>query len=233
MAGTRTDFTFDREAIRGRLLPVDSQLRSVLSYPGFDSAAILFLLMAHHPPRCYDLVLFRRTKNPRDRHSGEISFPGGRRDAGDATLVDTAARECEEELGIPRRQLTVLGSFDDYSSPKQYIITPVVGFVTAPQSMTKNDDEVDEIIQIPVEFFSKKETYSDTIYELDGERIAVARYEHIRPSGKKDVIWGATGHLISKYMELVHGIRLMAPGTRRAAPRDFVRLFRSRARPTD
>lgn len=219
-------FTFDANRIKSRLLPIDSPARASLSYQGFEHAAVMVLLVAHPSPRPYDLVLFRRTKNPNDRHSGEISFPGGRREAADRTLIDTAVRECEEEIGIPRERVTVVGCFDDYSSPKRYIMTPVVGFTTPPCPMTKNDEEVDEILQIPVSFFASKEHYSDTIYELDGERLAVARYDYTDPAGKRHVIWGATGHLIARYVELVHGIAIMAPGTRRATPGDFVRLYK-------
>jgi len=224
--GGESTFSFDEERIRERLLSVDSPARVSLSHAGFENAAVLFLLVAHAPPRPYDLVLFRRAKNANDRHSGEISFPGGRREARDRTLVDTALRECEEELGIPREKITVLGCFDDYSSPKRFIITPVVGYICPPFHMTENAAEVDEIIQVPIDFFTRKDHYSDTIYELDGEKLAIARYEHTSSEGKKHVIWGATGHLIARYVELVHGISLMTPSARRAMPADFVRLYR-------
>ncbi|MEX2683522.1 MAG: CoA pyrophosphatase [Candidatus Sigynarchaeota archaeon] len=224
--GQKGSFSFDEEYIRGRLLPLDSPARARLSHAGFENAAVLFLLVAHESSKPYDLVLFKRTKNANDRHSGEISFPGGRHGTRDRTLVDTAVRECEEELGIPREKITILGCFDDYSSPKRFIITPVVGYIRPPCQMTKNIAEVDEIIQVPINFFASKDHYSDTIFNLDGEKLAVARYEYVDSEGKKHVIWGATGHLIARYVEIVHGITLMAPGTRRASPEDFVRLYK-------
>ncbi len=144
MDGLPGAFEFSHEGLKQRLFPVDDPRRPVLSHDGFMTAAVLFLII----PRAgepFDLVLMRRTRDKRDRHSGEISFPGGRQEPGES-LVETALRECEEEFGIARDAVHVIGSFDDYSTPKKYIITPIVGWVESDVAMHKNDREVDEII---------------------------------------------------------------------------------------
>ncbi len=94
--------------------------------------------------------------------------------------------------------------------------------------MTVPDREVDEIIRVPIDFFACPKNYAETIYDLGGDdRISVVRYEYRAPGGKKHVIWGATGHLIAKFIELVYGIVLQTPGTRRATPPDFEKIFKT------
>src|SRR5262245_56549999 len=74
------------------------------------------------------LLFTRRTESVRD-HKGQISFPGGARDPGDPSLRETALRETEEEIGVPRHAVEVLGELDDYVTVTNYMITPYVGII--------------------------------------------------------------------------------------------------------
>mmetsp|Transcript_20127 Transcript_20127/g.40660 ORF Transcript_20127/g.40660 Transcript_20127/m.40660 type:complete len:109 (+) Transcript_20127:273-599(+) len=62
-------------------------------------------------------------------HAGEVSFPGGREEKGDASLVETALREAEEEMGLPRKRVTVLGQLEEVKSKHGLAVTPVIGIV--------------------------------------------------------------------------------------------------------
>ena len=207
-------FIFDENLIREKLLPLNSSSRLVLEDDCFIKSAILFLIIPH-ADNPYDLVLIRRTKNDKDKHSGEMGFPGGVVDAKDSSLEETALRECEEELGIPRGNITILGSFDDHITPQRFIITPVVGYIKPEQKMVKEEKEVDEIVNIPISFFADKKKYRGRNYLLDGDPIEVGKYNFRSKEGKKYVIFGATSHIIVHFIQTVYPIQLMKPGARR------------------
>lgn len=214
------DFIYNRDHIRNKLPSFDSPSRLSLDNENFVKSAVTFLLIPHDK-KPYELVLILRTINDKDKHSGEMGFPGGKYDPQDKNLEETALRECEEELGIPRTNISVLGCFDDHLTPKRFIITPFVVTIDENQLMTKNDDEVNEIVKIPVDFFAQKKKYIERTYNLNEKTIAVGKYYYHSPNNKRYRIFGATCHLIVHFMDLVYDIGLQAPGSRRLLPHDF------------
>ncbi|MFO7797712.1 MAG: CoA pyrophosphatase [Promethearchaeia archaeon] len=214
-------FIFDGRFISERLLSYDSESRLCLEDENFTKGAVVFLIIAHHD-KPYELVLIRRTHRDGDKHSGEMSFPGGKFEENrDNSYIDTALRETEEELGIPKQNIQIIGSFDDHITPKLFIITPIVGYISPNQEMVKQESEVKEIVKIPITFFANKENYKERTYLLHGKKIAVGKYVY-RPSiGKKYIVFGATSHLIVHYLEKVYKLRLMRPGYRRLNCEDF------------
>jgi ADP-ribose pyrophosphatase YjhB (NUDIX family) len=149
-----------------------------------------------------------------------MSFPGGKQDMQDISLEETALRECEEELGISRENIRVLGSFDDHITPRRFIITPIVAFIDQSQELFKCDEEVHEILKIPVDFFTNKKNYRERTYKLNNDTIGVGKYNYRDTMGNKYVIFGATCHIIVHYVDLVHNAGLMKPGVRRLSPPD-------------
>lgn len=215
------DLVFNESLIASRLLPFNSPKRLVLEGKNFTPSAIVFLII-RHDMKPYELVLIRRTERKSDKHSGEMSFPGGKFDPRyDTSLKDTALRELSEELGIPKSDVDILGSFDDHLTPKRFIITPFVGTISEEQQMIKQDSEVQEVVKIPVDFFADPNNYKERTYYLRDELIAVGKYRYIVPNGEKYVIFGATTHLIVHYIQQVHQIQLMTPGSRRLNCKDF------------
>lgn len=215
------NFIFDEEFISQRLLTYNSDLRLCLEDKNFTKGAIVFLIIAYKN-KPYDLVLIRRTHRDGDKHSGEMSFPGGKFEKDkDTSFVDTALRETKEELGIPRDQIKVLGSFDDHITPKFFIITPIVGYISSDQEMVKQESEVKEIVKIPITFFANKKNYRERTYLLHENKIAVGKYVYRSPKGKKYVIFGATTHIIVHYLQTVYDMKLMQPGYRRLTCNDF------------
>lgn len=208
------DFIFSEALLREKLLPFDSPERLVLEHKDFQHSAVLFLIIPYDN-RPYELVMIKRTIRDSDKHSGEMAFPGGRPDPQDTSLIDTALRECEEELGIPRENIAVLGCFDDHITPQGYIITPVVGYVKSNQKMIKQEEEVEEIVKIPINFFANKKKYRERTYILEGSLIAVGKYNYRSAEGNKYMIFGASSHLIVHFIQTVYNIQLMKPGARR------------------
>jgi len=215
------DFIFDKQYISENLLSYQSKSRLCLEDEHFIKGAVVFLIIAYSN-KPYELVLIRRTHRKGDKHSGEMSFPGGKFDKEkDSSFMDTALRETEEELGIPRDNINVLGFFDDHITPKFFIITPLVGYINPNQDMVKQESEVKEIIKIPINFFADIKNYHERTYLLHGNKIAVGKYIYRTFNGKKYVIFGATTHLIVHYLEKVHNLKLMRPGYRRLNCKDF------------
>jgi len=132
-----------------------------MSHEYFINSAIIFLIIPYID-KPYDLVLIRRTKSNTDKHSGEMSFPGGKFDPSlDASYLDTAFRELDEELGIPQNEVSILGCIDDHLTPKGFIITAYVAFISHDTKMVKQDSEVKEIVKIPITFFANKKKFRE------------------------------------------------------------------------
>ncbi len=153
------DFIFNERLIRTKLKDFKSPDRLFLSHPRFINSAIIFLIIPYND-RPYDLVLIRRTKSTTDKHSGEMSFPGGKFDPSlDTSYLDTALRELDEELGIPQNKVSILGCIDDHLTPKGFVITAFVAFINQDTKMVKQDSEVKEIVKIPITFFAEKKKF--------------------------------------------------------------------------
>ena len=90
------------------------------------------------------VLLTQRTKHL-SHHPGQVSFPGGRCEPDDADAVATALRETEEEIGLHHKHIEVIGQLDHYQTGTDFLVTPVVSFVTPPFELRPDPNEVDEI----------------------------------------------------------------------------------------
>ncbi len=209
------EFIFNEKLIRTKLKVFDSPDRLAMSHEYFINSAIVFLIIPYKD-RPYDLVLIRRTKSTTDKHSGEMSFPGGKFDPSlDTSYIDTALRELDEELGIPQNKVSILGCIDDHLTPKGFIITTFVAFISQDTKMLKQDSEVKEIVKIPITFFANKKKFRERTYKLKDDLIGVGKYNYVSPDNKKYVIFGATSHIIVNFIDTVYNLGLMTPGCRR------------------
>ena len=212
---------FNESLIKSKLKGLNSPNRLSMHEENFVTSAIAFLIIPYKN-KPYDLVLIRRTKQQNDKHAGEMSFPGGKFDPElDKTYIDTAFRETEEELGIPRNQINFLGCLDDHLTPKGFIITPIVCFIDQNQEIIKQDEEVKEFIKIPITFFSKKKNYRERTYYIKKDLIGVGKFNYRAPNDKKYVIFGATSHIIVNYVDTVYNTGLMTLGCRRIRCEDI------------
>jgi len=143
-------------------------------------------------------VLFtQRTAHLAD-HAGQISFPGGRVEAGDASTDDTALREAEEEIGLPRSTVDILGKLPDYYVPTGFRVIPVVGLIEPPFPVKLDSFEVAEIFEVPLRFFLDPENHQQHNIDYKGGR---RQYYAMPYQGR--FIWGATaGILYNLYQAL-------------------------------
>ncbi|MBN2123737.1 MAG: CoA pyrophosphatase [Deltaproteobacteria bacterium] len=152
----------------------------------------------------YKVLLTKRTDRV-DAHKGQISFPGGRVDEEDLSFMDAALRETEEEVGIRREDVEVLGRTDDEpTATSNFIVHPFVGRVPYPYEYRISPDEVQRIILAPFTIFLPDSPHAreqdGVLYEGDMFYGQTYRYNG-------DVIWGATARMMKRLVEIV-GTRL-------------------------
>ena len=137
------------------------------------------------------VLLTRRTAHLTD-HPGQISFPGGRAEAFDDSPVDTALRETEEEIGLHRRHIEVLGVLPDYLTGTGYCVTPVVGLVVPPFTVEPDPQEVAEIFEVPLAYLMDGANHQRLSFDLPegGRRSFFAMPYH------DYFVWGATAGML-------------------------------------
>jgi len=147
-------------------------------------------------------VLFTRRTEAVEHHKGQISLPGGEEDAVDRGPVETALRETEEELGIPRNEVRVLGLLDDVSTfVSGFVITPVVGVIPPPAGLKISAEEIAEVLSVPLSVFrdpARRRVEMRT--RPTGEQVEVCFYDY-----GPHMIWGATARIMRLFIDTVFG----------------------------
>ena len=160
-------------------------------------AAVLVPLVERGGPH---LVFAKRTDRV-STHRGQISFPGGTVSPADASLLDAALRESEEEVGLPRRAVEPLGALDDTETfATQFVITPWVGVVRAPIVWRPDGEEIEKVIEVPVAALLEPANLRVEHWARDGVERPVYFYDY---GGER--IWGATARIVKHYLDLVTG----------------------------
>jgi 8-oxo-dGTP pyrophosphatase MutT (NUDIX family) len=136
------------------------------------------------------VILTHRATHLR-RHAGQIAFPGGRIDPGDASPRHAALREAEEEIGLPRREVHVLGALDEYLTSTGYRVTPVVGIVPPAFEPRPHPAEVDLVFEPPLDFLMDPANRQRHHHDRNGYR----RYYYAMP-WEGHYIWGATAGML-------------------------------------
>jgi 8-oxo-dGTP pyrophosphatase MutT (NUDIX family) len=136
------------------------------------------------------LLLTQRTAHLLD-HAGQISFPGGRVEPDDASREETALRETEEEIGLSRTRITLLGRLPEYEIPTGFRITPVVGWVEPPFELELDAFEVACAFEAPLTHFLEPQRFERRDYHFKGRH---RHYMAIPYQGR--YIWGATAGML-------------------------------------
>ncbi len=158
-------------------------------------AAVLVPIIEH--PQGLTMLLTRRAEGL-SSHASQVAFPGGRIDPGDATPADAALREAEEEIGLARRFVRIIGALDIYETGSGFRIHPMVGLVTPGFSLSLHAPEVADVFEVPLAFLMDKRNHERHSATFEGrERIFYA----IPFEGRN--IWGATaGMIVNLYDKL-------------------------------
>ncbi|MBN2466921.1 MAG: CoA pyrophosphatase [Deltaproteobacteria bacterium] len=175
--------------------------RKIIANEDRIPSAVLLLLYQREGEYC--LIVTKRTTKVAI-HKGQISFPGGVREPGDQSAEATALREASEEVGIEGGKVIILGLLDDVpTGESNYVITPVVGFLPARPSFKVNEDEVEELIEIPI--FSFDRFVKGVRRKSPGDRECRIEFPEFRYGNH--LIWGATARILEQFLCLLTFLR--------------------------
>jgi len=141
------------------------------------------------------VLLTRRTESL-SSHGGQISFPGGRVEQNDGAPVCTALREAEEEIGLAPSHVEILGRLANYVVGTGYRITPVVGFVDPVQHFVRDEREVAEIFEVPLDIVMERKNYRQEQMRVKN----IDRSYYVLPYSRYR-IWGATASILVNLRE--------------------------------
>ncbi|WP_339922400.1 CoA pyrophosphatase [uncultured Cyclobacterium sp.] len=132
-------------------------------------------------------------------HSGQIALPGGKKDVGDKDLGETALRETEEEIGVSRKDIQILGNLSDlYIPPSNFSVRPFIGFSSAPPVFEIDKREVDRLIICSFDELTNEAIIKKKGMNLAGGYKIQAPYYEIN----EEVVWGATAMILSEFLTL-------------------------------
>jgi 8-oxo-dGTP pyrophosphatase MutT (NUDIX family) len=168
--------------------PRDLHVGSIAEGTKIKDAAVLVPMVARDGE--LNLLFTQRTEHLA-AHAGQISFPGGGVETADSSRIDTALRETEEEIGLARDHVQVLGALPNYELATGFRITPVVGWIEAPFDTRPDPYEVADIFEIPLAHFLDVQRYQHCEYQFNGRH---RHYVAIPYEGR--YIWGATAGML-------------------------------------
>ncbi len=146
----------------------------------------------------YSVLLTRRADTLR-RHTGQIAFPGGRRDPGETTW-EAALRETEEEVGISRQLVTLGGLSTPYRTGTGFLVTPVVGFIAPEFTVTPNPAEVADVFETPFSYLMDPSNHEEHEREFSGQLRRFYAMTH-----ENRFIWGATAGMLRSLYDRLYG----------------------------
>ena len=137
-------------------------------------------------------------------HGGQIAFPGGKCERHDKNIEETALRETEEEFGVPRQSITVLGALSKLYIPVSNLdVTPFVGFIATTPIFKPNPSEVEYIIEIPV-----RQLIDDSFKTILKKQRHSMEIETPMYVFDHNEIWGATAMITSEFEEIIREISI-------------------------
>jgi len=142
-------------------------------------------------------LLFTRRTDRVQSHKGQVSFPGGACDDGETTPEETALRETEEEIGVRREDVTVLGRLSRLITISSYQVTPVVGVIPFPYAFKVAGIEVARVFTIPLLWLSDRNNYWEFILR-DSERSLITYHPF-----DGELLWGATARMTVTFLKTI------------------------------
>jgi 8-oxo-dGTP pyrophosphatase MutT (NUDIX family) len=145
-------------------------------------------------------TLFTRRTDTVEHHKGQISFPGGGQDPGDQNLWVTATRETEEEIGIPRAGIRLLGALPKMLTVTDFEVWPFVGAIPYPVEFRPEAGEVEEIIEVPLAYLLDPLVLEERMLTWKGREVKTLVYHY-----RGHAIWGATARILADFLEALQG----------------------------
>lgn len=140
-------------------------------------------------------LIFTRRASHMNTHSGEVAFPGGKRDQSDQSLVHTALRESYEEMALPPEHVTVIGQSDAVISRFGLKVTPVVGIIAADTPLKANTAELDRIFSVPLSYFLEAQNLTFSRVKRGNGHIHLPAFRY-----GEYLIWGLTAVILVEFL---------------------------------
>ena len=180
-----SDFDLNPDVI----LPVGRKLRP---------AGVLVPVIAG--PNGAEVLLTKRSSRLK-HHPGQIAFPGGKQDEGDANVIAAALREAEEEVGLPRGHVEVLGTLPTHETVTGFLVTPVIGWIERAFDVLPEPGEVAEAFRVPLSHVTDAGQFTVQSRRWRGTR----RHYYTVPFGPY-YIWGATARILRGLAERMEAV---------------------------
>lgn len=158
---------------------------------GSDAAVLIAIFTGGDEPE----VLLTRRPTHMTSHAGEVAFPGGKRDRDDSSLTDTALRESEEEVALPRASVEIIGALKPARAKSGIKVLPVVGLVHDEPELMGNPSEVESLFRVPLRFFFEQKPVRDHRINFRGIDLVVPCFRY-----QGYIIWGLTAYMLVEFM---------------------------------
>jgi 8-oxo-dGTP pyrophosphatase MutT (NUDIX family) len=175
---------------------VDVEDEKYLGGQNHRAAAVLIPITDRAEP---GVILTKRPDFLRS-HAGQVAFPGGKIDEGDTDAIDAALREAEEELGLPRDEVEILGEADLYYSGSGYRIAPIIGVIPPDLPLVPNPEEVEDWFEVPLAFLLDPANLEKRQAIWQGRD---RQYYDMDWQGRR--IWGVTAGIIANLARRING----------------------------
>ncbi len=188
-----------------KMIPFERRVNLNPTREVLDPVAGSVLILLYPENEFFGTILIKRTED-NGVHSGQISFPGGKRDSHDLSPVHTALREAEEEIGIETGTIEIIGTLSPlYVSPSNFEITPVVGFTKNLGTPLLNPTEVAYTIALPLENIDSCRTQTD----ISVRGFTLRQVPCFNLNGH--IIWGATAMILQELLDVMEKAGVKPP----------------------
>jgi 8-oxo-dGTP pyrophosphatase MutT (NUDIX family) len=184
----RSTLDLVKQALNGRV-------NLTITDPSLMPAAVMLLLYPKDGQYC---VLLNKRSQLVEHHKGEISFPGGARDPEDRDFLDTALRETEEEMGISRADVTILGRLDDVVTRTNFGVRVYIGTIPYPYTFNPSAIEIAEVLEIPISALVDPANLRHETRLVEGVATTVRSYAY-----HEHLVFGATAKILQQFLETV------------------------------
>lgn len=160
-------------------------------------AAVLIPLLRQNDH--WEILYIRRSSNEGDHHSGQVAFPGGRRDPEDASLEITALREAQEEVALLPKDVHIIGRLEHMITISNYQVTPIVGLIPWPTALEASPAEVKRIFTIPLDWLADPGNHKLQNREIPGSQ--GTHPVHFFNEYDDELLWGVSAHITVNFLD--------------------------------
>ena len=178
------------------LIKIKTNLKGFIGSPPIEDlpkAAVLLAITAEEEPE----LIYTLRSNKVSSHKGEVAFPGGREEEGDLSLADTALREAEEEIGLDRNLVEILGSLDTTVSRYGISVTPYVGIIPPNPNLNESSSEIESYFRVPISYLANDIRHRNDKVTEGGETFYMPAYKY-----NEYIIWGLTAMITVNFLRL-------------------------------